>query len=213
MSNPLPTRRASLTQEELARANVPAALWAATLPGVTESLRPKLATYLKNIVEAKKASASLYIYGPPGVGKTGAGTVLLKEARAWGFTAYMVSVEELRMAVANRSSYQYDSEYSILDKAYTVDFLLFDDLQLSDATQLYPPLSCNEIRSLIRKRQDYGLVTIITSSVEPEAWQKPSKELLFTLQKTCLVLQMTGPSRYDDANASKKAFITPSPVK
>src|SRR3990170_96203 len=64
-----------LDAEDFLRIRLPRHLWGAEVAGVPPDVREKVANYLKNILKAKEGGGSLFLYGKPGVGKTGVGAV------------------------------------------------------------------------------------------------------------------------------------------
>jgi DNA replication protein DnaC len=154
----------------------------------------------------KDNGVSLYIYGPKGCGKSGAATVILKEARAWGFTAYSISVTELREAVRTHAAF--DIESTVMDRCRVVDFLLLDDLRVEDATEKM--FTINDIRNLVVSRHDRGLPTLITSNLQTMEWgQAPANApgIRDAIEKCCAVLKVDGPNRHKLAQDSKNNFL------
>lgn len=149
---------------------------------------------------------SLYLHGDPGTGKTGIGVLILKEARAWGYTALFASVADLREAVRHRD---YSRESTITDKARTVDFLLLDDLCEADINE--KTFNMHEVRNLLISRWDKGLVTILTSTLIPGQWrEKKAEDVANGIHKTCVSLRVTGPNRHSEQATIKSSILAPA---
>jgi DNA replication protein DnaC len=157
-------------------------------------------------VEARRRGVSLYLYGGEGTGKTGAGVVIVKEARHWGLTAYTISVADLREALRNRK--MFDGEASVFDRVRSVDVLLLDSVSVADKDERI--FSLREISNLIVSRFDQGLVTVITSLESPGDWRKKGcAELSNAMHKSCVTLQVTGGNRHDQSLEGKVDILKP----
>jgi len=178
-----------LSEADFIRMRIPKHLWEATLDKVPTIVREAVSNYLKNIQKAKDTGGSLLLHGKPGVGKTGVGVVVLKEARAWGYTTYTTTTSDLREAVRAHTTYDYES--SVYDWCRAVDFLLLDDVNETDATEKF--FTLNDLRGLILSRQDRGLITIITSVRDVPTWRAAKCDAFAeALYKSCLSLEVAG---------------------
>lgn len=195
-----------LDRDDFVRINLPRPLWGADLAGVPESVRAGVTKFLGHIKEVKTKGYSLYVCGSKGAGKSGVGALVLKEARSWGFTAYAIAVPDLRDAV--RAHTAFDFESSVFDRCRTVDFLLLDDLRLTDITEKF--FTINDIRNLVISRFDRGLITVITSPVLPSAWRDSNCELISdAVLKACATLEVVGEDRHAASVQSKNEFLSP----
>jgi DNA replication protein DnaC len=183
--------------------HLPLELWCATKELLTDTVRAPITKFSERILEVKEKNVGLFLYGEVGSGKTGAACVVLKEARAWGFTAYAISVTELRDAV--RTYAAFDSESTIMDRARNVDFLLLDDLREEDASEKI--FGINDIRNLIVSRHDRGLPTVITSLLGPMAWSKISPSIASAAEKCCAVQKVVGDNRHEATAKAKNEFL------
>ena len=182
-----------LGPEDYARMHLERELWDSDLSQVTADVREPTRKYLERIKTAKERRIGLYIFGDTGVGKSGVAAVVLKEARAWGYTAYATTVFDLREAVRARAAL--DHEDSVFGWCRKVDFLLLDDLRLSDIAEKF--YTINDIRNLILGRHAEGLVTLITSPVPPSQWKPSGADGVYgAIEKTCAIISVTGPNRY-----------------
>lgn len=186
--------------------HLPVALWDASFEHVTESAREPIRKFATRAKEVKEKGVSLYLHGTKGSGKTGAATMILKEGRSWGFTAFCLSVTELREAI--RTHTPFDGESTIADRCRNVDFLLLDDLRAEDAVEKM--FNINDIRNLIVSRYDRGLPTLITSPLAPMDWGKAPANapgIRDAIEKCCAVLKIDGPDRHKQAQEAKNAFL------
>lgn len=207
MAKQLPIRRPSLESADLVRANIPPHLWTANLEGVTASVKPNIEGLLSRFHEMQRRNISLYVHGEEGTGKTGVGVVLLKEARHWGYSAYCASVADLREAV--RRHEMFDTDSTVFDRARTVDFLLLDDVGISDNKEKM--FSLHEVRNLVLGRWDHGLVTIVTSIEIPGGWRnKDAPEMTNAIHKSCVPLRVTGTNRHDATLKAKLDILKPA---
>ena len=192
-----------LDDEDFARMHLPVELWSASKEGLSPKIRDPIEKFCGRILEVKSKNVGLFLYGKGGSGKTGAASVVLKEARAWGFTAYAASVTVLREAV--RTYAAFDNESSIIDRARSVDFFLLDDLRAEDAQEKF--FTINDVRNLIVSRHDRGLPTLITSLLAPIAWGKLAPGILAAIDKCCAVQLVEGPDRHEAAQRFKSTFL------
>jgi DNA replication protein DnaC len=193
-----------LNEADFIRMRVPRHLWEATLAKVPESVRESVAGYLRNIRKAKDGGGSLLVYGKPGVGKTGVAVVVLKEARAWGYTTYTTTTAELREAIRAHTTYDYET--SVYSWCQTVDFLVLDDVSSTDATEKFFTLS--DIRGLLLSRQDRGLITLVTSAWGVPAWRDAKcADFAEALYKSCIALEVTGADLRKEAVKAKNEFL------
>lgn len=196
MANPL-------DEEDFTRMNLPKSLWDVALEGITEPAREAIKNFSGKIQKAYENGVGLYISGERGRGKTSAAIVALKEARAWGFPGYCISVSQLRDAIRAHASF--DAESLVADRCRTVDFLLLDDLRAQDVDEKF--FTINDVRNLIVNRYDSGLPTLVTSSVAPTEWGKLSTQIQEAVDKCCAVLTVTGKDRSKEGPQDKKSYL------
>lgn len=193
--------------------HIPKMLWGVSSDGITAKVHldgegaregkdviRKFSTRIKEIYER---GVGLYLFGSKGCGKTGAAVVALKVARSWGFTAYCISVSQLRDAI--RAYTAFDNESSVMERCRTVDFLLLDDLRLEDADEKLFTIS--DIRNLIVGRYDNALPTFITSAADPKKWGEKSPQIVDALEKCCAAAMMEGTDRHRNGPEKKDLFL------
>lgn len=138
----LTTERRKLTADDMRRMNVPEGLWRTRLQWVPESVRPTVQNYCEHFDTMAEKGAGLLLWGQEGVGKSGIGAVVAKEARARGYTVFFTSIVELREAVRERRPF--DESFSTLERCREVDFLVLDNLQESDVSESFVNLTTVE---------------------------------------------------------------------
>lgn len=192
-----------LDSVDFERMRLPFELWRASKAGLSASIHEPITNFVDRIRDVKASNVSLYLHGTKGSGKTGAGVIILKEARSWGFTAYSISVTELREAV--RTHEAFDLEGSVMDRCRSVDFLMLDDLRSEDAAEKL--FTINDIRNLIVSRHDRGLPTVITSLLGPTQWATLAPMIGDAFEKCCAVQHVSGPNRHQSSIESKNSFL------
>jgi DNA replication protein DnaC len=115
---------------------------------------------------------NLFLYGPPGSGKTQAAIMIAKTAIRSGLNARVVNIGRLCVDVRRGYSDQGLTESAALESLGTTDFLILDDLGTGETRN-----------ATLEERQNRRLPTIITSNLEPvELVSKLGSRLLNRLQ-------------------------------
>lgn len=121
-------RRRELSGEDLERMMLPALFWGTTfdavLPKESEH-REIVGRFLSKIVEMVESGYGLYFYGDNDVGKSALASLLLKEARRWGFSGLFLRTERLRSARIEDE--RFDDATTVYRRAQSVDVLVLDD--------------------------------------------------------------------------------------
>lgn len=157
----LNTERRKLTAEDMARMNVPEGLWRTRLQWVPKSIFAALQNYCENFNVMAEKGAGLLLWGHEGVGKSGAATVVAKEARARGYTVFYTSIVELREAVRERRLF--DESSSVLERCRDVDVLILDNLQESDVSE--PHVNLAVVEDLLVGRGAKLKISILTTRI------------------------------------------------
>ena len=157
------TRR-KLTKEDLERMNLPPAFWRAKVETVPEAVNPQVVAYLAKLETVVAKAAGLLITGASGVGKTGIASLVLKEARACGYTGFFIPVWEFRESI--RAKLQFDNDVTIYARAKEVDFLILDGLEKEDLKDPY--FGTKHLGDLISLRGANNKITIVTTALDPE---------------------------------------------
>lgn len=152
-------KKRALGKPDFERMNLPEQFRKVKCKTVQGDTQRVLFSYLTRIKEMHTKGAGLILVGGPGVGKTSAAALVLKESRAWGFSAFFVSIWELRELV--RSKVFFEETTTILDRCRTVDTLVLDDMKESDIKDHW----VNEeiLAELVKTRVNSKRVTVLTA--------------------------------------------------
>lgn len=133
---------------------------------------------LDNAIETVKSAASgapygLFIYGPPGSGKTHLACIVLNEIiRLYRMTSLFAKVHRDVIArvksTFNQNSDAYGQARSIEEELAEVPVLVLDDLGIKETT----PFENQLLYDIIDSRYDYDRLTIITSNDSIDAFKE-----------------------------------------
>jgi DNA replication protein DnaC len=140
---------------------VPHDLWHCQLAGVQESVRSKVERFVHNAVPWLCKGMGMWVFGPPGVGKSGIAALLTKVAFAHRFDARFVSVAHLQEDIRHRRAYEDDQPALI--RAQEVCFLALDDLTSQDATN--PVFGATALSSFLALRASHQRPTVVTTQM------------------------------------------------
>ena len=182
------------------RINCPPQLWDTKLAQVHESLRPSLERYIEHYDEAAREGIGWLLVGDAGVGKTAAATILLRNARSLGYTAYFTTVWSLCDEMRKKGMFDLDT--SVLERCVEVDCLVLDDLRAEDLSNF--TLGKRGLEGLIVERRDRGRVTIVTSRIDPETLKQLAPDLVATMSGCMLSCLLEG----EDRHKNRMAFLT-----
>ncbi len=156
------TRR-KLEKEDLTRMWIPRNFW----DSKPENIKPEksehkkfIFSYLENIREMYEENIGLGLWGNNGSGKTSIMSMVLMEARRWGYTCLFVRAEQLRLADINRI--EFVPNLRLTEHACRVDFLGIDDI--GKEYRADSGYSSNFLHNLFRERSDNRLPTIFTTN-------------------------------------------------
>jgi DNA replication protein DnaC len=190
MSNVRRLRR-NLVRSDFERMNLPYDFWRATVQDVPDGLRDIIHRYLVNTDAMMKKGAGLLLMGEPGVGKTGIAALVVKEARARGYTTFFTTVWELRECVKTRIDFE--PGIPILHRCRQVDVLVLDGLDLDYVKDFH--LDAHAIEELIRFRGAQRRVTIITTRLDADTLDAKMPGLLTATQGCMVALRVAGPNK------------------
>jgi DNA replication protein DnaC len=152
--------RRRLDSADLDRMSIPRELWGAKVQNVPESVRDLTRRYLVHIDKMVKRGAGMYLFGPPGVGKSGIAALVCKEACSALYSAYWTSIWELRECIKSRIPFEEDT--TVLGRCKAVDVLVLDNLSEEDTKKDYS-FGVRDLEELVAHRGGRKRVTIITS--------------------------------------------------
>jgi DNA replication protein DnaC len=191
-----------LDDGDMERINLPKELWTADVAGVPASIKPNVEKYLANLWDALDKGTGLMLCGLNGVGKTGTAALILKAARAIGFSGYFTSLDELHKCV--KDNVAYDDSFSVLQWCRKVDVLVLDGLNESDFTRPYP-FPITELEALLTHRRDSALATILTTQMKAEDLSETG--FMSKTKGALIPVMVTGPNKREGKEKEiKSAF-------
>jgi DNA replication protein DnaC len=199
----LPTRE--LTGSDLESMNLPFELWNTRLAEVPESARTMVSNYLKNIREMARRGAGLILGGDAGVGKTGIASLILKRARANGYSGYFTSVWALRDGVRNRVPY--DGDQLVLDRCRSVDVLVLDGLKPEDINERERVFGVRDIEELLQARAREAQINILTTRLSARNLEESAATLSAAVKGSMLYFLVEGENKYEAQNAALEDLI------
>ncbi len=168
----------------------------ATRERLSETQLQPIEGYLDKLDEAVREGVGLYLYGDSSIGKTFIASVLCNEIddRRTGMYSYMVTADEL-----NEAWIEDDDDLpgsSLVFSCSDAQFLVIDDV--GREYRANSGFFERRFGSLLRKRRQDNLTTIITSNLDPkefcEIYGKGSAEIA----KECMiVIHLKGPNVRD----------------
>lgn len=169
--------------------HLPEGLWRAKIQAVPESVRSAIQSYLNRLNTMAEEGAGLLLWGDPGVGKTGAASVIAKEARARGFTAYFTTVNNLRDAI--REHRMFDESMTVVERCREVDILILDNLTEGDAAERFVDLRF--IEDLLTSRGTNLRISILTTRLSWTTLLIKYESFLRTITGHLVELEVKGP--------------------
>lgn len=171
-----------LSVHTLRFAQIPEAHWRAKLDRIPESARgvvQGLHNYIPKEATGQQSlqGVGIIFYGSVGVGKSAAASLLALQYRRYRKSVFYTAYRTLRDAKRSPESYYFDAaqQITILDRAYTVDVLVVDDITTDDLQDRY--FGSEMLMSLLRLRAQAKLVTLVTTRLAPD----PQQEGLFPM--------------------------------
>jgi hypothetical protein len=172
------TQRARALALAAVRANLPAAIESCGVPplwrGAAFDSCPDVPAPLQKAVAewADRPAGMLYLFGPPGAGKTWLAVAALRQVLAAGIlppsACRFISERDFLAAIKatfGNSNAPTSPRSMPMNHPYRVALLLFDDLGASRLTEW----ALGEIAGLIEYRHANALPTIITANLPPDA--------------------------------------------
>jgi DNA replication protein DnaC len=180
-----------VTFADLKRMNVPPEFWSCGLEGVTPTVRTEISNYQTHFRTFERAGSGLYLYGLPGVGKTGAAVALLKFMRSNYHDGYFIKVSEVREAM--RLQLDFDADMTISERVRSVDFLVLDSLTGQDLS--LPYFRIEDLIALVALRGESHKPTVVTSTLEPSLVIFEKANFFPTVGKFLVTQEVTGDNR------------------
>lgn len=185
------------------RMNIPQRLWGAAYAAMPQILQTPVSRYFTRLDEWLGKGVGFLIYGPPGVGKTSAGAVVLKAGWEHAKTGYFISVKDLRQSIKEETTF--DNSESVYARCKTVDILVLDDLAPDDFKNF--TLGIGEIEHLLTNRSMRSKTTILTTRMMPLEIRESAPTFLPALQGTFLSVLVTGDNQKASADAELRRSL------
>jgi DNA replication protein DnaC len=183
--------RRALVPQDLEGMNLLEEFWRVKVQDCAEKVRPVVERYLLQIVERVEKGQGLILSGPEGVGKSAIGALVLKEARARGFTGYFAPVHELRECI--RTKIPYDGDQLVYDRCVNVDVLVLDGLVAADATEHV--FGAKGITELLASRAMRKKLTLITTRLDHVKLRTAFPDLIVAVEGCMVVVPVEGENR------------------
>ena len=202
MFKDVPFRR-ELDQNDLERMKIPPRYWKASFKRLSttngdDSLQTMTGKYIENMDAMIKEGAGFVFYGPNGTGKSCGTVVLAKEFRRRGHTVLFMESSNLKRMVIEKEFFDEIERY--WDRAKEVDVLVLDDFGkgVMDTTGFGASL----FDELIRARNSRKKVTLITSNLPMNKWQRElglKVSTLHTLKECAIPVVVEGINQREES--------------
>lgn len=175
-----PTRTRELDEDDMVRMRVGRDFWNTQLALIPEDLPHKnaVAEFILNLHLHTANGDSLVLCGDYGAGKTSCGVLILKECVTRGGRALMICAEEIQSAVIDNTVF--DDDQTLWERMRMVDVLLIDDLRREHVKDF----GRSVIESLIRRRSDNRLTTVVTTNATPSELSDKYEAAVQVLKKS-----------------------------
>jgi DNA replication protein DnaC len=195
-----------LDQDDFVRMNLPKDLRNCEVKRVPGSILCAVSRYADSVDEMIREGAGLLLYGPAGVGKSGAAAALAKVARSHRHPVYFVAVGDLQECT--RSKIPFDEDQSVLGRCDSVDLLILDDLTELDIKD--PVFGARMLDRLLRTRTAERRSTIITTQLDLVQLWALLPQAMERLGPRCVFLAVTGPNlRLEETQALRTRLLAP----
>jgi len=184
--------RRELTPAHFTRMNIGERYWDASVAAIPDGVPHKnlVVWYVDKLHENIEKGLGLMLYGDNSRGKTYAGSAILKEAVAYGYTALCILADDLKTAAATNRFF--DSRVTWMERVIDVDILMIDDIgkeYLSDSG--FGELA---IENTFRKRSRRMRPTLLTMNLTPMEFKtRYQKSTAAIARESMLGMEVSGP--------------------
>jgi len=178
-----------LTTQHLERMRIPQKHWGAKLSLIPDRCEHKkiVSNYVANIEDhLYEDSRGLLLFGNYSVGKSALAAIILKAAMAAGEVGLWISSRDIPTYVIQNTPF--DDNVTVYDRAHKVRALVIDELIIRDDIK-YTEQS---IETLIRRRVDECLMTILTTNHAPAAIKEKYPALAEVLLEATTPVRVSG---------------------
>lgn len=182
-----------LTPPDYDRAHIPDKLRVASIEKIPKSVEYKsdIERYINGIDSYIKDGIGLLMTGPHGGGKSGAATIIACEVLSRGGSALFIEEGTLIEAIFDKT--RYNDDYSIHERAESVDLLALDDLGLAPDS---PNLHMTE--TLVKFRIHRKKANVITTNLKTDAFKSRYKTIWDALREATIPIVCSGVNWRDD---------------
>lgn len=129
---------------------------------IAESVQDVVARYLKQRDVFACAGKGFFVSGPAGSGKTSLLGVCLKSLNRWGYSAFYVTVRDLRED--GRAARSPEVETPLIQLCRKVDILAIDNISETELDDRF--FGTSYIQALIKQRCDWLQPTLLATSID-----------------------------------------------
>lgn len=175
----------------LTQAGIPKNHWDCLISAIPVSCeyRDFIVRYTDNIKTNLIEGKGLYLWGDYGTGKTGLAAIIAKAALSKGYMSLWISAESIPAYMCE--DIYFSEEMTMKDRMFSVPLLVIDDLRLRDQTTAKSDWIERWLESVIRRRMDNTLCTVITSNNSVHELKK-LKAVYAITSEACTFLEIKG---------------------
>lgn len=184
--------RRQITSQDFERSWIPARLRVASLEKIPKeaSYRTDLVHYLGGIEKYIKEGTGIVFGGEHGTGKSASSIIVAKEVLSRGGSVLFLEENLLIEAVLTKKDF--DADYTILERAETVDLFILDDVGLSPKSE-----NLHLTETLVKFRIHRRRPNIITTNLRKADFEARYKTIADALRESALPIICEGTSWRD----------------
>ena len=184
--------RRQLTPQDFERSWIPARLRVASLERIPKNVpyRADLVRYTDGIDKYIKEGTGIVFGGEHGGGKSASSIIVAKEVLARGGSVLFLEENLLIEAVLTKRNF--DEDYTILERAETVDLFILDDVGLSPKSE-----NLHLTETLVKYRIHRRKANIITTNLRKADFEVRYKTIADALRESSIPIICEGTSWRD----------------
>lgn len=149
---------------------------------------------------SRKPEQDLFLFGPPGTGKTFALAALIRHYVYQGLECYRINFDDFCVQIrSTMSPASRKTEWDMLQPLISTDILTIDDLGLRAKRET--DFAYITLYTLINKRQEERLPTFVASNKSIERLAQNFDQRVSSRLQTALIVEMNGPDRRQNGAA------------
>lgn len=180
-----------MNNQLLIQAAIPRNHWDCRISEIPDTCEYKsfIIDYCADIKNNILGAKGLYLWGDYGTGKTGLAAIIAKAALSKGLMSLWISAEKIPSYICD--DIYFSDELLMRDRMFSVPLLVIDDLRLRDQTNVKNDWIERWLESVIRRRMDNTLTTVISSNDSEFALRK-LKSVYSITSEACRFLEIKG---------------------